>query len=173
VFQQGEIDSIGDRVSLTQDPGDFARLPVDDARQDQVQVSAALAAQAKRRLAREQVLESSDPVRSDFERDFGRAAHRRSFSAGSFLTFPPNTVFELRRRFMPNCTACNASPARSSPEYLAVGDGDFNGAFHMLQTLDLAEIEFPFTGARLGPPFAARGSRLNFSSGYATPANAL
>ena len=52
---------------------------------------------------------------------------------------------------MPNCTACNASPARSSPEYLAVGDGDFNGAFHMLQTLDLAEIEFPFTGARLGP----------------------
>ena len=35
VFQQGEIDSIGDRVALTQDPGDFARLPVDDARQDQ------------------------------------------------------------------------------------------------------------------------------------------
>jgi hypothetical protein len=52
---------------------------------------------------------------------------------------------------MPNCTACNASPARSSPEYLAVGYGDFNGAFQMLQTLDLAEIEFPFTGARLGP----------------------
>ena len=37
VFQQGEIDSIGERVALTQDPGDFARLPVDDARQDQVQ----------------------------------------------------------------------------------------------------------------------------------------
>jgi len=32
VFQQGEIDSIGDRVALTQDPEDFARLPVDDAR---------------------------------------------------------------------------------------------------------------------------------------------
>jgi hypothetical protein len=30
VFQHGEIDSIGDRVALTQDPGDFARLPVDD-----------------------------------------------------------------------------------------------------------------------------------------------
>ena len=29
-------DSIGERVALTQDPGDFARLPVDDARQDQV-----------------------------------------------------------------------------------------------------------------------------------------
>jgi len=25
VFQQGEVDSIGDRVALTQDPGDFAR----------------------------------------------------------------------------------------------------------------------------------------------------
>jgi hypothetical protein len=40
VFQQGEIDSIGERVALTQDPGDFARLPVDDARQDQVQAAA-------------------------------------------------------------------------------------------------------------------------------------
>jgi hypothetical protein len=40
VFQQGEIDSIGDRVALSQDPGDFARLPVDDARQDQVQAAA-------------------------------------------------------------------------------------------------------------------------------------
>ena len=40
VFQQGEIDSIGDWVALTQDPGDFARLPVDDARQDQVQAAA-------------------------------------------------------------------------------------------------------------------------------------
>jgi len=33
---------------------------------------------------------------------------------------------------------------------LAFGDGDFNGAFHS-STLDLVEIEFPFTGARLGP----------------------
>ena len=33
VFQQGEIDSIGDWVALTQAPGDFARLPVDDVRQ--------------------------------------------------------------------------------------------------------------------------------------------
>ena len=40
MFQQGEIDSIGDWVALTQDPGDFARLPVDDARQDQVQAAA-------------------------------------------------------------------------------------------------------------------------------------
>jgi hypothetical protein len=40
VFQQGEIDSIGDRVAPSQDPGDFARLPVDDARQDQVQAAA-------------------------------------------------------------------------------------------------------------------------------------
>ena len=40
VFQQGEIDSIGERVALTQDPGDFARLPVDDSRQDQVQAAA-------------------------------------------------------------------------------------------------------------------------------------
>jgi hypothetical protein len=29
----------GDGVALTQDPGDFARLPVDDARQDQVQAT--------------------------------------------------------------------------------------------------------------------------------------
>ena len=40
MFQQGEIDSIGDRVALSQDPGDFARLPVDDARQDQVETTA-------------------------------------------------------------------------------------------------------------------------------------
>jgi hypothetical protein len=40
VFQKGEIDSIGDRVALTQDPGNFARLPVDDTRQDQVQAAA-------------------------------------------------------------------------------------------------------------------------------------
>jgi hypothetical protein len=39
-FQRGETDSIGDQVALTQDPGDFARLPVDDARQDQVQAAA-------------------------------------------------------------------------------------------------------------------------------------
>jgi hypothetical protein len=40
VFQHGEMDSIGDRVALTQDPGDFARLPVDNARQDQVETTA-------------------------------------------------------------------------------------------------------------------------------------
>ena len=40
VFQRGEIDSIGDQVALTQAPGDFARLPIDDARQDQVQAAA-------------------------------------------------------------------------------------------------------------------------------------
>jgi hypothetical protein len=40
VSQQGEIDCIGDRVALTQDPGDFARLPVDDASQDRVQAAA-------------------------------------------------------------------------------------------------------------------------------------
>src|SRR4029077_10504519 len=38
--QQGEIDSIGNRVALTQDPGDFPPLPVDDAGQDQVQAAA-------------------------------------------------------------------------------------------------------------------------------------
>jgi hypothetical protein len=40
VFQQAEVDSIGERVAITQDPGDFARLLVDDARQDQVQAVA-------------------------------------------------------------------------------------------------------------------------------------
>jgi hypothetical protein len=42
VFQQGEIDSIRDRVALTEteDPGRFPTLPVDDARQDQVQAAA-------------------------------------------------------------------------------------------------------------------------------------
>jgi hypothetical protein len=39
VFQQGGIDSIGDRVALAEDSGDLPRLPVDDARQDQVQGS--------------------------------------------------------------------------------------------------------------------------------------
>jgi hypothetical protein len=28
VFKQGEIDSIGDRVALAEDPGDLPRLPV-------------------------------------------------------------------------------------------------------------------------------------------------
>jgi hypothetical protein len=40
VFQQGGIDSIGDRVTLAEDSGDLPRLPVDDARQDQVQTAA-------------------------------------------------------------------------------------------------------------------------------------
>jgi len=40
VFQQGSIDSIGDRVALAEDSGDLPRLPVDDARQDQVQTAA-------------------------------------------------------------------------------------------------------------------------------------
>ena len=40
VFQQGEIDSIGSRVAVTENTGDFRRLPVDDARQDQVQAAA-------------------------------------------------------------------------------------------------------------------------------------
>ena len=40
VFQQGSIDSIGDRVALAEDSGDLPRLPVDDARQDQVQAAA-------------------------------------------------------------------------------------------------------------------------------------
>src|ERR1700730_4623597 len=40
VFQQGEIDSIDDRVALIEARGDFRRLPVDDARQDQVQAAA-------------------------------------------------------------------------------------------------------------------------------------
>jgi hypothetical protein len=39
-FQQREIDSICGRVALIEDPGDFPRLPVDDARQDQVQATA-------------------------------------------------------------------------------------------------------------------------------------
>jgi hypothetical protein len=40
VFQQGEIDSIGDRVALAEDPGDFPALPANDAGQDQVQAAA-------------------------------------------------------------------------------------------------------------------------------------
>jgi len=40
VFQHGEIDSIGDRVALTQDPGDFARLPVDDGTPGSVETTA-------------------------------------------------------------------------------------------------------------------------------------
>jgi hypothetical protein len=39
-FQQGEIDSICERVAFIEDPGDFPRLPVDGARQDQVQAAA-------------------------------------------------------------------------------------------------------------------------------------
>jgi hypothetical protein len=34
------MDSICDRVVLTEDPGDFPRLPVDDACQDLVQAAA-------------------------------------------------------------------------------------------------------------------------------------
>jgi hypothetical protein len=39
VLQQGSIDSIGERIALAEDSGDLPRLPVDDARQDQVQGS--------------------------------------------------------------------------------------------------------------------------------------
>jgi hypothetical protein len=42
VFQQGEIDSIGDRVALAEDPGDFPPPPVNDAGQDQVKTTAGL-----------------------------------------------------------------------------------------------------------------------------------
>ena len=35
MFQQGGIDSIGDRVALAENPGDLPRLPINDARQDQ------------------------------------------------------------------------------------------------------------------------------------------
>ena len=50
MFQEGEIDSIGDRVALSQDLGDFARLPVDDARQDQVQEFRQVQAERSARL---------------------------------------------------------------------------------------------------------------------------
>jgi hypothetical protein len=40
VFQRGEIGSIGERVALAEDLGDFPRLPVDNARQDQVKTTA-------------------------------------------------------------------------------------------------------------------------------------
>ena len=40
MFQQKGIDSIGGRVALAEDPGDLPGLPIDDARQDQVQVAA-------------------------------------------------------------------------------------------------------------------------------------
>jgi hypothetical protein len=39
-FQQGGVDSICDLVALTEDRGDFPRLPVDDAPQEQVQAVA-------------------------------------------------------------------------------------------------------------------------------------
>src|SRR5580704_17724177 len=42
VFQQGGIDSIGGRVALIEDPRYFRCLPVDDARQDQVQAAASV-----------------------------------------------------------------------------------------------------------------------------------
>jgi hypothetical protein len=40
VFQRGEIGSIGERVALVEDLEDFPRLPVDNARQDQVKTTA-------------------------------------------------------------------------------------------------------------------------------------
>jgi len=33
-FQEGGIDPIGRSVALAENPGDFPRLPIDDARQD-------------------------------------------------------------------------------------------------------------------------------------------
>jgi hypothetical protein len=42
MFQQGGIDSIGERVALAENPGDLPRLPINDARQDQVQAAAAV-----------------------------------------------------------------------------------------------------------------------------------
>jgi hypothetical protein len=40
MFQQGGIDSIGERVALAEDSGDLSCLPINDARQDQVQAAA-------------------------------------------------------------------------------------------------------------------------------------
>jgi hypothetical protein len=40
VFQQGSLDSIADRVALAEGSGDLPCLPVDNARQDQVQTAA-------------------------------------------------------------------------------------------------------------------------------------
>jgi len=40
MFQQGGIDSIVERVALAENPGDLPRLPINDARQDQVQAAA-------------------------------------------------------------------------------------------------------------------------------------
>jgi hypothetical protein len=40
MFQQGSIDSICDRVALAEDPGDLPRLPLNNARQHQVQTAA-------------------------------------------------------------------------------------------------------------------------------------
>jgi hypothetical protein len=61
VFQHGEIDSIGDRVALTQDPGDFARLPVDDARQDQLRQLQVLAREPIRQATRSRSGEETAP----------------------------------------------------------------------------------------------------------------
>ena len=40
MFQQRGIDFIGDRIALAEDPGDLSCLPINDARQDQVQAAA-------------------------------------------------------------------------------------------------------------------------------------
>ena len=40
MFHERGIDPIGDRVALAEGPGVLPRLPVDDARQDQVQAAA-------------------------------------------------------------------------------------------------------------------------------------
>lgn len=50
-FQQGEIHSICDRVALTEAPGDFPRLLVDNASQDQVPGSCRLSGALARKPA--------------------------------------------------------------------------------------------------------------------------
>jgi hypothetical protein len=62
----------------------------------------------------------------------------------------PKPVFVAPQPWLP-ITADDLQHGAPKSGILAVGDGDSNGAFHMLQTLDLAEMEFAFTGARLGP----------------------
>ena len=83
VFQQGEIDSIGDRVALIENLGVFPRLPVDDARQDQVQAFRQVQAERSARPDRARLptaaLAQAEPRRADSLATSQRRGMQRRF----------------------------------------------------------------------------------------------
>ena len=85
VFQQGEIDSIGDRVALIENLGVFPRLPVDDARHDQVQAFRQVQAERSARPDRARLPRRLGTSRTSARRFLGHVSASR-YATGELRT---------------------------------------------------------------------------------------